>query len=236
MGLDEGSGRIIHKPSYGPEGGRVATAVAVLDWVSMGALAAGAALALAAAANVHRMGRLVTEPRLARLSSFFAGLGLFLVASLAEGLLWTLADPPARDDALGVHDLLFAVRHLAFLLALGAMFLALEGGPRIDKARAPVFATFLLVAEPVLLLVEGLLAVVLMVRAVRVHVRRGNVGSLEVLLGFAFLIASRWLPFVLAADGPAPLGVPHVGTSLALLGATGAFVLAMPRAGGPRGA
>lgn len=171
------------------------------DWQVLGLLAtefAGGFLALAAGVRVWNAFHLVKTPSLARL-----GLGFFLLSAaqgfalLLEGFLLRTPDAIERSgfDSL---DLAFWLYYASLLLGLGFVFSSFGRSPfRWTPASAPL----LLQAGPILQFATVVLLFFVVLHAGLHHIARQGRGSVQVAVGFFFLL----LAHILNLYGYAPL-------------------------------
>lgn len=202
------------------------------DWLSVAALVAATVLALVAARRVVALNRVADEKGLLRLTVFFAALAVAFGFEAIGAAAFLLQDPATMGDRFGSLDLFFWLRHVSWLVALAYAVAAFERRPDIKgrhDTSAPVLAGWLLLAHPVWLLIQAVILFYLMVRTAWNHLRRTNIGSLEVALGFALLAGSRLVPFVVDVDGPNPLGAPHLLVSVMMLAGTTLLMSILPR-------
>jgi hypothetical protein len=196
---------------FGTWGSVVLTAVVVL-------LAVWAGLRLLGPAR--RFG----ERRLGWLSAFFLLFALTQAILVLETIL-LIAGPPVRvREGFSLLEGLFWVRHSVFLVALLCAVAAL-GVPRLgrgaeDGEKAAQVVPFFLLAQPILLVLQGIGLFYLVVRAAHNHARRSDPGSLRVAIGFALLLLGHLSPFVVEPEGPAVLGIPGGGSALFVLAGT----------------
>jgi hypothetical protein len=177
----------------------------VAEWVwSILLETASAAAAGVGFFRVQRTARLVDDLRVTRLAAFFALIALAAAVHVLSVAHWETRGALVADAAFGVQDLLFWLQHALFVTALTAGILAY--GPPRRVAPAAALAPVLLVAEPVLRILETLAAAYLFVRTLVNHARKESLGSLTVAVGFLALLLGQSLFLYNQAQGPDPLG------------------------------
>lgn len=191
----------------------------VEEWVVSTVLEAGTAVAAAfGAVKVIRLNRFARDARLARLALFFGLMAASAAIHVLSVLDWERRGSVLADDAPGLQDVLFWAHHAAFLGALAAAALAL-GPYRPSRLAVPVLVPVLLVAEPLLRLVETAGVAYLLVRTLINHMRRTSLGSLTVGAGFLALLVGQAVFLYNDATGPDPLGArAPLGEALVFLG------------------
>lgn len=173
--------------------GAVRLPVAMGDVAALLLELAAAGIALWAAFTQSRLRRLVDDPRVAGLALFF---GLYALASLvhavtAVGYASAVEDGSLARESLDGFDVAFWAHHALLVSALAAATLAL-GPPRMRTATpTAAVAGTLLVAEPILRLIETLALFHLTLVASLNHMRRQTVGSIRVAAGFLLLLTAQ---------------------------------------------
>lgn len=203
----------------------------VETWVVSAVLEAATALAAGLGAfRLRRLDRLVGDPRIRRLGLFFALAAAATLVHLVGVLVWERRpDVVARDASFELLDILFWTHHALLLGAIAAAVAAYGPAHRAGPPIA-VVAPVLLVAEPLLRILESLGFLYLLVRTLLNHVRKTSLGSLQVALGYFAVLVGHALFLVNGFAGPDPLGARDpAGEALVLVGF---LVLALSTPGG----